>query len=154
MWVKVCKKYFFEWMSSFFLDIQTLRTFWEWRLNELRDPAPFSFLCRGIRAYSSSRRRLVTLCCWHTPAGAQTIVSDQEREGRQIKTLSIVASQEFISRIVVRAPPMWAAVSRGISQGKTLLFSLWGRPGPFIFSEAQIYLSTERRQQRWCAFTF
>lgn len=73
------------------------------------------------QTYSSSRLRLVTLCCWRTPAGAQNIVSEREGEGRQIKTLWIV-----------RTPPMRVAESCGISQRKAALFSLWKRPQPFL----------------------
>lgn len=120
---------------------------WSWRKMSkvLRDP-----LCRlaspvelWARTYSSSRLWLVTLCCWHTQAGAQTIVSDREREGHQIKTLWIVAPRNVFPGQESELHP--CGLQRAAESTKeTRLSLLCGRGrSPFIFNVVQIYLSTE-----------
>lgn len=121
----------------------------------VRDP-----LCRlassvelWARSYSSSRLWLVTLCYRHTPAGAQTIVSNREREGRQTEALWIVAPRNVFPGLESELHP--CRLQRAAESAREMRFSSLCGKGHTVLSSSMRRRSTcqQRRQQRWCAFT-
>lgn len=132
-----------------FIFIVTIssRMSWSWRKMSKVLHDPVYHLASPVelwaRTYSSSRLWLVTLCCWHTQAGAQTIVSDREREGHQNKTLWIVAPRNVFPGLESELHP--CGLQRAAESARETRFSLLCGRGrsPFIFNVVQIYLSTE-----------